>query len=370
MKVKINWPNPYSMKYFLSFLLLSATVLKAQPPITNSVNSLHQLDLFNVKMKSDVACYRIPALVVASNGDLIAAIDERGPSCADLKANDNINIVIRNSKDNGKTWTDIRTLVDYPLGQSASDPSFIADRKSGTIFLFYNYMDLNKAKDIYYLHVMKSTDNGESWSKPEDITNQISKPEWYGDFKFITSGKGTQTASGVLLHTLVNLKHGVFVFGSNDHGKTWFLRDTPLNPADESKIIELSDGSWMVNSRVNSPGMRYVHISKDQGKSWASRADPALVDPACNAAIIRYVHKNINCLLFVNAESKDARKNLSIKISYDEGNTWTNGKTIYAGAAAYSDLVVMKNGEIGMLFEKNGYTENVFLTFPFQWISN
>ena len=358
------------MKYFLSFFLFAATILKAQPPISISEGSLYQLDLFNVNMKGNVACYRIPSLVVARNGDLIAAIDERGPSCADLKANDNINIVMRKSKDNGKTWTDIRTLVDYPLGQSASDPSFITDGKTGTIFMFYNYMDLNKAKDIYYLHVLKSTDNGESWSKAEDITSQISKPEWNGDFKFITSGKGTQTASGVLLHTLVNLKYGVFVFGSQDHGKTWFLHDTPLKPADESKIIELSDGSWMVNSRVNSPGMRYVHISKDQGKTWASRPEPALMDPACNASIIRYNYKNLNCLLFVNADSKDTRKNLSIKVSYDEGRTWSIGKTIYSGPSAYSDLVVMKSGDIGLLFEKNEYTENVFLSFSFQWIND
>ena len=320
-------------------------------------------------MKSNVACYRIPALVVASNGDLIAAIDERGPSCADLKANDNINIVMRKSRDNGKSWTDIRTLDDNPLGKSASDPSFIYDNKTGTIFMFYNYMDLNKAKDIYYLQVLKSTDNGESWSEPEDITSQISKPEWHGDFKFITSGKGTQTASGTLLHTLVNLKYGVFVFGSDDHGNSWFLRDTPIKPADESKIIELSDGSWMVNSRANSPGLRYVHVSKDEGKSWISRPEPALTDPACNASIIRYKFKNIDCLLFVNAESKDSRKNLSIKVSYDEGRTWSKGKAIYSGPSAYSDLIVMKNGEIGLIFEKNEYTENVFLSFPFQWIN-
>jgi sialidase-1 len=359
-----------SMKYVLSFFLLAASVLKAQTPISRSVNGLKQLDLFNVKMKSNVACYRIPALVVANNGDLIAAIDERGPSCADLKANENINIVMRKSRDNGKTWTDIRTLVDYPQGKSASDPSFINDSKTGTIFMFYNYMDLNKEKDIYYLHVLKSTDNGESWSEPADISRQVSKPEWHGDFKFITSGKGIQTASGVLLHTLVNLKHGVFVFGSNDHGKTWFLSDTPLMPADESKIIELKDGTWMVNSRVNSPGMRYVHISKNQGKSWTSRPEFALTDPACNAAIIRYKIKSINCLLFVNADSRDARKNLTIKVSYDEGETWTKGRTIYAGSAAYSDLVVMKNGNIGLLYEQNEYTENVFLSFPFRWIKD
>jgi sialidase-1 len=356
------------MKYFLSAFLLITSVLKAQEPVPVRSGGLNQLDLFNVKMKNNVTCYRIPALVVANNGDLIAAIDERGPSCADLKANDNINIVMRKSKDNGKTWTAIRTVIDYPSGKSASDPSFINDSKTGTVFMFYNFMDLDQEKDIYYLHVIRSTDNGETWSKPQDITPRITKPEWHKDFKFITSGKGFQTSSGVLLHTLVNLKYGVFVFGSDDHGKTWFLRDTPLKPADESKIIELGDGSWMVNSRVNGAGMRYVHISGDQGNSWMSRAEPDLTDPSCNAAIIPYVFKKKKCLLFVNADDKDDRKNLTVKLSYDEGKTWTKGRTIYAGSAAYSDLVVMKNGEIGILFEKNEYSENVFVSFSLKWL--
>lgn len=368
LALKLTVFTQYFMKYLLSFLLLGTTILKAQQPIPLFENNLVQLDLFNVKMKSNVACYRIPALVVANNGDLIAAIDERGPSCADLRTNENINIVMRKSKDNGKTWTDIRTLVDYPQGRSASDPSFINDSKTGTIFMFYNYMDLNREKDIYYLHVVRSTDNGETWSEPVDITKQISKPEWHGDFKFITSGKGTQTTSGILLHTLVNLKYGVFAFGSDDHGKTWFLRDTPVKPADESKIIELKDGSWMINSRVNSPGIRYVHISSDQGKSWESRAESALTDPGCNAAIIRYAYKKKNCLLFVNADDKKARKNLTVKVSYDEGKSWTKGKTVYPGAAAYSDMVVMKNGDIGILFEKDEYSVNAFVSFPFKWL--
>jgi sialidase-1 len=107
------------MKYFSVFLLFIVTISKAQQPIQISADGFKQLDLFNVKMKSNVSCYRIPAIIVAKNGDLIAAIDERGPSCADLKANGNINIVMRKSKDNGKTWSDIRTLADYPLGKSA-----------------------------------------------------------------------------------------------------------------------------------------------------------------------------------------------------------------------------------------------------------
>ena len=123
------------------------------------------IDLFNAENDPNVSCYRIPSIITAVNGDLIAMIDERVPSCGDLKWSRDINIVMRKSFDNGKTWTDIETIVDYPLGQSASDPSMILDQKTNTIFMFYNYMDLDNEKDIYYLRYKKSVDNGKSWSK-------------------------------------------------------------------------------------------------------------------------------------------------------------------------------------------------------------
>jgi len=361
-------------KILIGCVLLIAISMNALSQVIGLAQGLiSSQDLFNTSLNTSMnnsgSCYRIPSLLKAPNGDLIAAIDERNLSCDDLRTHKNINIVTRKSKDNGKTWSAIRTVIDFPFGSSASDPSMISDNQTGTVFLFYNYMDLNKEKDIYYIHVVKSTDNGENWSKPEDITAQISKPEWKKDFKFVTSGKGTQTASGLLLHTLVNLNSGLHIFGSNDHGKTWFFKDTPIMPADESKIIELSDGSWMVNSRVNKLGMRVVHISKDEGKTWLSRNETSLVDPACNGAIVRYQSKKYgNLLLFSNPNSTDGRKNLTVKVSADEGKSWTAGKTIYGGAAAYSDIEVLKNGDIGVFFEKEEYKENVFVRFSMKWL--
>ena len=85
---------------------------------------------------------------------------------------------------------------------------------------------------------------------------------------FITSGRGTQTKDGTLLHCLVNLNNGTHVFGSKDHGKNWFLINYALKPGDESKIVELSNGNWLVNSRVNSNNSRYSHLSDDKGLTW------------------------------------------------------------------------------------------------------
>ncbi|MBT6379225.1 MAG: exo-alpha-sialidase [Opitutales bacterium] len=333
-----------------------------------------QQDLFSSQMHPEVSCFRIPSLVTAPNGDIIAAIDERVESCKDLSKNQDINIVIRRSNDNGITWSKIETVVDFPFGISASDPSMILDRETNEILLFYNYMDLENELGAYYLHVTRSADNGRSWSKPEDITSQITKPEWAMDFKFITSGRGVQTQSGLLLHTMVNLQSGLHVFGSKNHGKSWFLIDTPILPGNESKILELADGTWMINSRLNGPGIRHSHTSSNQGRTWTSKPEPSLIDPGCNASIIRYTSTidgfAKNRLLFSNATKSNDRENMTVRLSYDEGKTWTEGKTIYSGRSAYSSLSVLKNGDIGLFFEKDGYEENVFVRFTLDWLTN
>jgi sialidase-1 len=359
------------MKTILT-LLFTAIALAAYPQSENE--ALYFKDLFNTRLEPGVSCYRIPALITAPNGDLIVAIDERVTSCGDLRDCDDINIVIRRSVDNGDSWSEIEKVVDYPLGKSASDPSMIVDKVTGAIFLFFNFMDLDNEKDVYYLKMIKSLDNGQTWSSPTDITSQISKPEWHHDFKFITSGRGIQTGSGKLLHTLVNLKNGLHLFGSDDHGDRWYLFDTPIIPGDESKIIELTDGTWMINSRVNGGGLRYIHTSTDEGKTWLSKPDSTLIDPACNASIIRYTSikegADKNRILFSNAKSKDERTHMTIRISYDEGKTWTEGKNIYTGSSAYSSMSVLANGDIGLFFEKDEYTENAFVRLTLDWLTD
>ncbi len=331
-------------------------------------------NLFDTGTTFGVACYRIPAMITAPNGDLLAAIDERVPSCSDLRDNRDINIVLRRSTDNGINWLPIETIIDYPEGKSASDPSFILDSATSTILRFFNYMDLDKEKDVYYFKMIKSMDNGRTWSSPIDITKQLTLPDWHGDFKFITSGRGIRTSDGTLLHTIVNLRKGLYLFASDNHGESWNLIDTPIKPADESKVVELDDGTWMVNSRVNDLGTRYVHTSRDRGKTWVSNPDSSLIDPGCNASVVRYSRtgkgSDKNRLLFSNAFSKNGRTNLTVRLSYDEGKTWPISKVIYTQSAAYSSMSVLKDGSLGIFFEKDDYQENVFARFTLDWLTN
>ncbi|MHC5053761.1 MAG: sialidase family protein [Planctomycetota bacterium] len=317
-------------------------------------NLLASTDLF-VSGTQGTHTFRIPALVTAANGDLIAACDARRRSSRDLIWERDIDIVVRRSSDNGETWSDMEVVCDYGDGRPASDPSLVLDRSTGEIFCFYNYMDQDNAPKEFRLYVQTSRDDGRTWGKARDITDEIARPEWKMDFKFITSGRGIQRRSGELVHTLVNLQQGLHLFGSPDHGKTWRLFDVPIKPANESKVVELEGRELMVNSRVNGRRCRWEHRSTDDGASWRSAARPDLVDPGCNGSIIRYTSRADGYakdrLLFSNASSPSGRKNLAVRLSYDEGATWTGGKLIDAGPSAYSSLTVCRDGSIGVLYE-------------------
>lgn len=315
--------------------------------------------LFSNKNQNAVACYRIPSIVKSHDNTLVAVIDERHNSCADLIGNTNINIAMRSSRDGGATWSAAKTVIDLPEGQSASDPSMVLDRKTKEIFMFYNYMDHNTPGKEFRLHVVKSKDNGETWSQPQDITSQVAPEGWKKDFKFITSGRAVQTRKGWILNTLVRLNDGVYIIGTKNHGKTWFRLPAVAATADETNIVELPNRDWMLNARVKNLGYRKIFISKNKGKTWKEYTDKQLIDPTCNASTL-VVDKN---LWFSNLHDQKNRENLGIKMSPDLGKTWNFIKTIEPGSTAYSVLVPVSKNELGVIYEADDYKDIVFETF-------
>lgn len=320
--------------------------------------------LFTNKNQDKVACYRIPSIVKAPNGDLVAVVDERHTNCADLIDNKNINIAQRISKDGGKTWSPVETVIDFPQGQSASDPSMVVDEKTKEIFMFYNYMDHNlgrpRNESEFRFHYVKSSDNGKTWSEPVDITDQVAPADWNKDFKFITSGRGVYTKNGWILNTIVRLRDGVYVFGSKDHGKTWFRAPAVAKTADETNIVTLNNGDWMLNARVQNHGYRKIFLSSDLGNSWTERTEKQLEDPTCNASTLVVRGKKI---LFSNLHSQKHRANLGVKYSKDNGKTWNFVKTFDKGSTAYSVLTPIKGKEFGIIYEADGYKDIVFEEF-------
>lgn len=335
---------------------------------TKRLELLDSQSLF-VSGTNETHTFRIPAIVTATNGDLIAACDARRQSSADLGKHRTIDIVFRRSTDNGKTWSPMK-VMDPVTDGGCSDPSLIVDRTTGTVFCFYNYMKSDLSSREYRFYLQRSEDHGETWSSPVDITDQVAGPQLKNAFKFITSGRGIQTRDGWLVHNYVRVGKGATVFASRDHGTSWEAV-SDIYPADESKVVELPDGTWMVNSRIG-PGRRYVHRSTDQGKSWASAPDFELPDPRCNACIIQYSSKRDGAdkdrLLFCNAASVDGRKNLAIRISYDHGESWSEGRVIDPGPSAYSEITILRDGSLGVLYEP-GYKEIRFVRFTLEAVT-
>lgn len=330
-----------------------------------------------------IGVYRIPAICTAPNGDLVAVCDARSRHGGDLDSCQPINISCRRSNDNGATWTPAVNTWTWPWNDqeqwAASDPSFIVDQETKTIFLFYNVWECVEKKGIYQFYVQESKDNGGTWSEPRNISNDIAFKEWnfggqrgQGGFIFITSGSGVQMKDGTLMHTLVRVggPTEVALFGSSDHGKTWRHFGSPAKQGDECKFVELEDGTWMINSRGGGSAGREIHRSKDQGKTWESTFDTNLLDPGCNGQLMLFPLDLIKpplegmpkaVLLFSNCKAI-GRRNLFLRTSWDYGETWNEGVCIEPAGAAYSDMTILKDGRVGVLFEGAGYATIRFCT--------
>lgn len=315
------------------------------------------------------AVYRIPALCTTPGGTLVAVCDARRDNGGDLDWFQPIRTSVRLSDDGGATWSPAKYTWDWPWDDntrlSASDPSLICDAKRGKLHLFINVWDWSatpsnggRGDGIYRFFVQESSDGGKTWGKPREISQSLAFSGWNfggkrseGGLIFVTSGSGIATSSGTLLHTLANASTGAnAIFGSDDGGVTWKTFGTPVAPGDECKVVELPSGMLQVNSRWRGGG-RQIHETTDGGRTWTSRYDAALQDPQCNGQIMRYG----DSLLFSNCKSPTRRALLHLRASVDGGRTWSEGLCIEPHGAAYSDMAILPDGSVAVLYEGAGY---------------
>ena len=247
---------------------------------------------------------------------------------------------------------------------------------------------------------LRSDDDGLTFPKPVDITATFEAFRKDYDWKVLATGPGhgIQLGNGRLL-VPVWLSTGegggahrpscVSVVYSDNHGQTWRRGDIvcadphPANPS-ETVAVQLHDGSVMLNIRhESSPHFRAVAVSADGATAWSKlRFDEQLPEPVCMASIARLTEPP-GCLksriLFANPHNpKDrARKNLTVKLSYDEGKTWPVAKALEPGVSGYSDLAVGRDWTIYCLYERGAVGANHFKTrslclarFNLEWLTD
>lgn len=359
---------------------MNRTAARSQQPLP--LGELARIDVATSGIGSPY--YRIPALAVSNTGTILVAFDAR-PTLADLPSS--IRIVLRRSDDGGKTFGDQIIVRGGDADHGYGDPSFVVDRRTGRIFLFYaagmrqgfagshTGTDVNDP-DILQTDYSYSDDDGISW-KSRRITPMIKKPEWGGIFA--ASGAGIQIVGGPYAGRLVQ-QYTVRYNGANwaasafsdDDGATWHMGHLVGPGADENKSVQLSNGSLMLNVRAKP--YRKVAYSSDGGETWYGLHDDTnLIDPGNNGSIIQYARSNTGvqqhvALLFSNTESASDRKNLTVKLSCDDGRSWPVRRTVNPGSSAYSSLAYLGAGKFALLYERGDYAHITLSIFDSTWL--
>lgn len=222
-----------------------------------------------------------------------------------------------------------------------------------------------------------SDDDGATWSEPVNRFDEVQHPATRWDAT--GPGNGIQLKHGPHEGRLVIPAIGRNIL-SDDHGQTWYESGRLIADTNEATVVELTDGTLMRNDRLSSNKeirRRAISTSQDQGATWSQvRYDPVLIDPVCQGSIVRYMPADNSLgnrmLLFSNPADVNVRENMTVRISYDDGETWGLSKTVYSGHSAYSSLAVLADGTVGLLFEGGAYSpydKIMFAAFNLEWLS-
>jgi sialidase-1 len=391
-------------RFLLAWAIFSLPVIRisAAPDAKASSFPLAQTDIFEAG-KDGYNTYRIPSLIVTAKGTVLAFCEGRRKSSSDTG---DIDIVLRRSFDNGATWQPMQIVAD-DSSNTLGNPCPVVDRATGTIWLpltrnlgsdTEDRIRAGTSKESRTVWMSKSTDDGATWSKPEEITKTTKRPDW--TWYATGPGVGVQLRSGRLLIPCDNNVAGSkmrqsHVIYSDNHGATWKLGGVATPNVNECQVVERSDGSLLLNMRCyEGKNRRAITASTDGGLTWSQPTlDPTLIEPVCQASLLRYVEQggslsganrpqrdgrqvdNLSYksrLLFSNPAAAK-RENMTVRLSYDEGKTWPTSKTLHAGPSAYSCLTVLSDMTIGCLYERGEkrYAEKVtFARFSLEWLTD
>ena len=349
---------------------------------------------------------RIPGLATSKNGTLMAIYDARYESARDLQGH--MDIALNRSFDGGRTWEPMQVVLDRKEWggmpekyNGVSDACILVDDRTGDIYVaglwMHGLLDAETGKWVEgltadstrWLHqwrakgsqpgfgvketsqflITKSSDDGLTWSEPINITS-AKKKEWW--LFAPAPGQGITMTDGTLVFPSQGRDENGTSFSnitwSKDGGKTWKTSNPATKNTTECAVVELQDGSLMLNMRDNrnrgneEVNGRSVFVTSDLGETWKEHptSRKALIEPTCMASLHthRYMEDGVkkSLLLFVNPASTSKRNNITLKVSYDGGNTWPEEKQIlldeYSGRG-YSCITSVNDSTLGILYESS-----------------
>ena len=355
--------------------------------------TVEQVDVF-VSKENGYYSYRVPSAIVSKAGTVLVFAEGRRNNEGDVG---DIDVLLRRSFDGGRTWGPVQRVWDEGMN-GCGNITTVVDQSTGVIWLLAIRSPGNETEALLWagrstgdrtVWVMKSTDDGATWSKAVEITSSVKRPDW--GYYATGPGVGIQLRSGRLVipsnhrprlpvgatHNDMKESTRSHIIYSDDHGATWAIGGVLDAKTNECQVVELGDGRLLLNMRsFHGQNRRAIATSRDRGMSWsAPELHPTLIEPICQASLLGYAHDKANNrsrLIFSNPASV-TRENMTARLSYDDGVTWPHSQVLHPGPAAYSCLTALPDSMIGCVYERGtgrSYSERItFARFSLEWLT-
>lgn len=377
-----------SISALTTLLTLAAALAGARPATAAPVetagpagaSSAFAEQVLFAQKSSGYSCFRIPAVVRAVDGTLLAFAEGRVASCSDYG---DIDLVLRRSIDGGRTWGPLQ-VISEGNGSTHGNPVPIVDARTGRIVLVSTHNGPQPCPNgcLRQPYVQTSDDDGATWTTPR-LMAEGTRPEW--NFWYATGPMhGIQLIRGAHAGRLVlGANHesydggggphlyGAHLLYSDDSGVSWHIgassdfTDGSYIPQ-EVTVVELTDGDVyaLARDRGTATGHRSVAISHDGGQTFAHpfrSIDLPIADVQASTLRLHATDQGdaIDRILVSGDAHPVAREVMAVRSSFDEGRTWQSweqGKVIWWGPAAYSDMVALGpdaggSAQVGLLYE-------------------